>query len=191
MYSFHSALALRCTTSRRRSSRSCTAACSNGPGSPCTVRRLNARHGLTWCRGAGSSISPARPVHPQQRHAAAHILQTAVGLAPIEVLAHPRGQLLAARLGMGPDYLAHPFDLLRAEQPTAVALVRFHARPYRGIALTWPAENTWAGISYFSGSTVLRSYTAYRHKLRFCFGNLRLRVCLFVAGAVSSLLANI
>ena len=86
------------------------------------------------------------PVHPQQRYPTAHILEAAVGLAPVKHLAHPIGQLLAVRPGMAPDELAHPFDLLRTKHPTAVAFVRrgrFHAGLYTGIERTCPAEKTY------------------------------------------------
>jgi hypothetical protein len=63
-------------------------------------------------------------VHPQQRHPAAHVLQAAVALAPIEGLADPIRQLLAARFGVGADNIPNSFDLLRTEHPAAVAFVR-------------------------------------------------------------------
>jgi len=86
-------------------------------------RRLQQRPGLRLLRAPGERtarvdlVSRRRQldqpfsVHPQQCHTAAHILPGPVGLAPIEGLAHQKGNTLAIRLWILPDQLPDPFDV--------------------------------------------------------------------------------
>ena len=142
MSSFHNALPARSTGSRRTVPSAFNGASINVPGSPCGVRRAYGAHRLVLSSRRRQLDQPVA-IQPQQRHPAAHVLQAAVGLAPVERLAHPVAQLLAAGPGMRPQDAAHLFERRGVEYPPAVtfsARCRFHARRCTQSVLSCPAE---------------------------------------------------
>jgi hypothetical protein len=64
------------------------------------------------------------PMHTQQRHSTAHVLQRPIGFAPIERFAHHVGQELPTRLRIRPNQPPDLLDVLRKECPIAAAFLR-------------------------------------------------------------------